>query len=577
LCHGRLELVLERAFGRRQGVEAPLVDAKDEAEPPAALASGAWTAATALAVHRWIKTHAAHGAGAEQAQPEATGSATKLEHTFEHPQQPLHREAAATDGVFAAFTVCNAIKEAWPAKTAMLLACPYGTIGAVLLASYGGRTAIKPGAGRMRQCAKTGTNPQCHAPESASIVRSRCMGRRNCRLPLDIFPDACPGLVKWLTVVVSCTYKKGAVSVDTWAAGVGAASSTDRATSTRVRAATATGSKVRAATATGTKVPTPGPTPFPAATSINTIALLRAPGLRPVQETVRWVHSDWVATTAQQFATNCSWTPLQRLPAHESIPTLWYDFLSDLYQRAIETGHQYSIVDGGLMCLYREGRICAHDSDMDFYFRDKKGMKEVYDHLTAMPKYKKLRHHDHACCAATNVEVPMREQMGVGCTCYLPDGRKTGCTEDVAGYASWHYGPAWWLPLEGGKASIVTGHERRKMWAGAYARSIAKSLDSNGNGWIEAAEVQERATQMHVTPAQLKQTLQHLNFVLQLNRDGCDDEARCSRCARFCDINCDNHVAFGAWSKCSNGKQVRKRPTFDGNKTCAHSVETRKC
>jgi len=294
-----------------------------------------------------------------------------------------------------------------------------------------------------------------------------------------------------------------------------------------------------------------------AVTSTNTIALLHAPGRRPVQDTVYWVHSDWKATTAKQFATNCSWTPLQRLPADKSVPAIWYDFLSDLYERAIEMGHQYSIVDGGLLCLYREGRICPHDSDLDFYFRDALGMKEVFDFLTDMPKYKQFRGHDHACCAATNVGVPMRDQMGAGCTCYLPDGRKTGCAEDVAGYASWHYGPAWWLPLHMGKASIVTGHERREEFVAPYARSIAKELDKNGNGWIEAAEVQQQAKQMHIAPAHLNQAIQHLNFVLQLSRDGCDDGARCSHCAVLhgglqhvqpCDVNCDNHRYMHAYS-----------------------------
>ena len=60
-----------------KGATAVSQEKKGEVEPPAVLTSGAWTAETALAVHRWKKTHAAHIAGAEQAQPKATASSTK--------------------------------------------------------------------------------------------------------------------------------------------------------------------------------------------------------------------------------------------------------------------------------------------------------------------------------------------------------------------------------------------------------------------------------------------------------------------------------------------------------------------
>ena len=260
------------------------------------------------------------------------------------------------------------------------------------------------------------------------------------------------------------------------------------------------------------------PTRSPTVTIVNEVALL-VDGHREKKK-VSWTHSDFKATTAKQFATDCSWAPLRRLPADSTIPSLWYDFLADIYKRALETGHLYTLYSGGLLCLWREGRICPHDNDLDFYFKDLKGKKEVYDYLMSTPKYRgKMGTHDCGYGAITNLGIHTRDQLGTGCACSLPDGRKTACAEDVADYVPFMFGPAWWIPVAGSKSSIIAGKEGQKQWVGPYARSILKEVDSNKNGKVDQEEVQARATQMHIKPDVVKMAIQHLNYVLQLNRN----------------------------------------------------------
>lgn len=212
--------------------------------------------------------------------------------------------------------------------------------------------------------------------------------------------------------------------------------------------------------------------------------------------------------TTKTFTQNCSWKPIHQKPTDKR-QSLYEDFLAAMYIRAIQTGHPFVIDDGGMLCLFREGRLCGGDNDIDVRFKTITGIKLVYEETRKLPQFAKMGHVDFSVGAS---HLP-----GI-CTCYLPDGRPISCVAEPHRYARQKYGPAWWLPLPGAKTSIIYGQEKRGVWVCPFQKSITRLLSqsSTTRGRIIPSDLSRHAAKYNVSWREVIEACNSLNYVMSI-------------------------------------------------------------